>query len=57
MLTSAYLSRKKWEFRGLAVAVVNALNESMGGGKRDGTYVSGHREISTDDMFARIGGG
>jgi hypothetical protein len=56
MLTSAYLRRKKWEFRGLAVAVVNAMNESMGGGKRDGTYVNGYREIPTDAMFERIGG-
>ena len=54
----AYLHRKKWEFRALAVAVVNALGESMGGHSSagmGGAYVSGYREISTDAMFERIG--
>lgn len=53
-LVAAYLRRKKWENRSLAVAVVNALGESMGGSRIDGTYVAGHREISAEAMLQRI---
>ena len=54
----AYLRRKRWEFRSQAVAVVNALGESMGGVKKEGNtgnYVSGYREITPEAMMQRIG--
>jgi len=56
-LLDAYLRRKKWEFRAQAIHIVNVFNESMGGasGAKNGTYIAGHREISTDAMFERIG--
>jgi hypothetical protein len=51
LLTNAYLRRKRWEFRSQAVAIVNALGESMGDSKGNGRY----KEVSTDDMLQRIG--
>lgn len=56
-LLDAYLRRKQWEFRAQAVAIVNLLGQAMGGapGNKNGSYVSGYREISTDAMFERIG--
>jgi hypothetical protein len=56
-LVAAYLRRKRWEFRGQAAAVINALGESMGGkpaASRNGTYVAGHREISPEEMIQRL---
>ena len=53
-LVLAYMRRKKWEFRSQAIAVVNALGESMGG-KKTGTYTNGYREISPEAMMERIG--
>ena len=48
------MRRKKWEFRSLAIAVVNAFGESMGG-RKSGTYNNGYREISPEAMMERIG--
>lgn len=57
MLVAAFLRRKKWEYRSQAVAIMNALGESMGGGNKTGSYINGYREVSPEEMLSRIGGG
>lgn len=58
-LVESYVRRKKWEGRVIAVAVLNALGEGMGGSAgasdvRSSTYIAGHRVISADEMMQRI---
>ena len=58
-LVESYYRRRNKENRALAVAVVNALSESMNGDGGDvdqeGGYVKGHKVVSAETLLDRIG--